>query len=171
MVPAVELNRSFARTGNKSATVWELLTGVLRHLWATHAHEDLHVIVDRQGGRFRYGRALAAAFPGVGLRVGLESPNHSEYQLEADEDGARRRMWLTFAEKAEERAFTVALGSCLAKYARELVMGAFNDYFGARQAGLAPTAGYTTDGRRWLADAAPALAALDLDRDVLARRR
>lgn len=171
VVPAIELNRSFARTNNKSASVWDLVAGILRHLWEELAHEHVHVIVDRQGGRFRYARPLARSFPGVALRVGRESPDRSEYQLESRGEEPRRRMWLTFAEKAEDRAFTVALGSCFAKYARELCMGAFNRYFGARQEGLAPTAGYTTDGRRWLEEAAPALAGLDLRRDVLARRR
>ncbi len=171
VVPAIELNRSFARTDNKSHTVWEVVEAILRHLWLELATENLHVIVDRQGGRFRYGRLLQRGFPGAQVRVGHESPDHSEYHIEEQTESGRRRMWLTFAEKAEDRSFTVALGSCFAKYARELCMGAFNAYFSAAQPGLAPTAGYTTDGRRWLEEAAPLLETLALPREVLARRR
>ena len=171
VVPAVELNRSFARTDNKSHTVWEVVESILGHLWEEFATERLHVIVDRQGGRFRYGRLLQRSFPGAQVKVGHESPDHSEYQLEEDSDAGRRTMWLTFAEKAEDRSFTVALGSCFAKYARELCMRAFNSYFGASQPDLAPTAGYTTDGRRWLSEAAPLLERLALPSEVLARRR
>ena len=79
-------------------------------------------------------------------------------------------MWITFAEKAETRAFTVALASCLAKYARELAMGAFNRYFGALQPDLKPTAGYTSDGRRWLRDATPMLRRAGIAREVLVER-
>lgn len=171
VVPAVELNRSFARTDNKSHTVWEVVQAILRHLWQEFASEDLHVIVDRQGGRFRYGRLLQRSFPGAQVRVGHESPDHSEYNIEELTEAGRRTMWLTFAEKAEDRSFTVALGSCFAKYARELCMGAFNSYFTAGQPGLAPTAGYTTDGRRWLREAASLLERLDLPREVLTRQR
>lgn len=171
VIPAAELNRSFARTNNKSSTVWEIVAGILRHLWLEYGHEDLHVIVDRQGGRFRYGRPLGHSFPGASVRVGHESPTLSEYKLEQRDGELLRRMRLTFAEKAEDRAFTVALGSCFAKYARELCMQAFNDYFGALQQDLKPTAGYTTDGRRWLKDAAPLLAGLELPREQLVRQR
>lgn len=171
LVPAGELNRSFAATNNKSLSVWECVRGIVDYLWREFADQNLHLIVDRQGGRFRYARLLNRAFPGVRLRVGVESPDHSEYLLESDEGGTGRTMWLTFAEKAETRAFTVALGSCLAKYARELAMGAFNRYFEALQPDLIPTAGYTTDGRRWLRDAAPALQSAGIDQEVLVRSR
>ncbi len=172
VTPAGELNRSFERTGNKSATVWQLLSGILEHLWREYGDEDPHVIVDRQGGRFRYGRLLGQLFPEARVRVGHERPEQSDYRIETAAPGEPERcMRLTFAERAEDRAFTVAVGSCLAKYARELSMEAFNAYFSALQPGLAPTAGYTTDGRRWLADAEPALRAGAIDREVLLRRR
>jgi ribonuclease HII len=173
LIPAGELNRSFDRTQNKSATVWSMVGSILRYLWEQHGHQGVHVIVDRQGGRFRYGQLLRESFPGVQVQVGKESPDHSEYRLESDPALQTRssRMRLTFAEKAEDRAFTVALGSCLAKYARELAMEAFNGYFQALQPGLAPTAGYTTDGRRWVQDAAGTLDRNQIDREVLIRRR
>jgi ribonuclease HII len=80
-------------------------------------------------------------------------------------------MKILFAEKAERRSFAVALASCLAKYARETAMDAFNSYFGELSESLEPTAGYTTDGRRWLEDAADLLARLELPRECLVRER
>ncbi len=50
-------------------------------------------------------------------------------------------------------------------------MGAFNRYFGNLQPDLRPTAGYTTDGRRWVRDAASTLEKVGIDREVLVRRR
>jgi hypothetical protein len=170
VVPAGELNRSYERTGNKSATVWERLAPLLRHLWDAHAAEGLELFVDRQGGRWRYRALLARLFPEAELAVERESEEHSEYRLRA-EDGSDRRLRLTFAERAESRAFGVALASCLAKYTRELCMAAFNAYFARLQPELRPTAGYAQDGRRWLAEAAPALERSGLPRAVLVRER
>ena len=50
-------------------------------------------------------------------------------------------------------------------------MCAFNEYFHERAPELKPTAGYTTDARRWLRDAEPLLAALPLAPTALVRRR
>ncbi len=169
LIPAGELNRSFRRTRNKAATVWTRVASILRHLWSAYGAEDPHVIVDRQGGRFHYAVPLEAAFPEARLRVGTESPSHSEYRLEDRDGGASMRV--TFAERAEDRAFSVALASCIAKYTRELAMLAFNGYFGARQPDLSPTAGYTTDGRRWVREAEATLRAEGIDPELLIRRR
>jgi hypothetical protein len=50
-------------------------------------------------------------------------------------------------------------------------MNAFNAYFGALQPGLRPTAGYVTDGRRWLAEARTALARAGVEEKNLVRER
>ena len=50
-------------------------------------------------------------------------------------------------------------------------MEAFNNWFEARQPGLKPTAGYTTDGRRWLEDARPLLTGLQRLRRVKVESR
>ncbi len=80
-------------------------------------------------------------------------------------------MRLEFQAKGEEHSFAVALASCIAKYAREIAMSGFNRYFEAHQPNLKPTAGYTTDGRRWLAEAESALASTGVARGVLVRDR
>lgn len=169
VVPAGELNASYDKTHNKSESVWEMMLEVLQHLWRTQGEACPWVVVDRQGGRMRYGPQLARGFPEAAVSLLHEDERCSEYKL-VERAGARA-MQVQIVEKAEEKSFSVALASCLAKYARELSMGAFNRYFGDLQPGLSPTAGYTLDGRRWLEEAQPALDRASLPRQVLVRER
>lgn len=166
-VPAGELNDSFRRTENKAATQWAIVARIVRWLWARHAREGLSLVVDRLGGRRHYAALLRELFPGGGVETVAEERGHAEYRVR-DGEG---RLRILFAERGEERSFSVALASCLAKYSRELAMRGFNAYFEELQPGLKPTAGYTTDGRRWLADAGPALARAGVPRSVLVRER
>jgi hypothetical protein len=173
VVPAGELNASFAETNNKSATVWYRLEEILHHLWDAYGAAGLRVVVDRQGGRWHYGPLLGKGFPDASVRLVTEAPGFSEFELLGRASGAAhgRRMRLAFAERAEDESFAVALASCAAKYTRELAMRAFNAYFEALQPGLAPTAGYRQDGHRWLADARGALAVAAVPHRLLERTR
>lgn len=173
VLPVSELNASFARTENKSLTHWETSAVVLRYLWERYAHESLDVWVDRHGGRMHYARLLRDTFPECSVDVVSELPAHSQYELfgHADESGRAPSMRIAFAERAESASFAVALASCLAKYVRETCMHAFNAYFASLQPGLKPTAGYTTDGRRWIGDAEAAIARSGIKREALVRGR
>ena len=169
VVPAAELNASYAETENKATTVWARVQEVLARLWALRARAPLFVTVDMLGGRRHYGSLLARAFPEAEVRLVSETPLCSSYALAArDGNGA---MALSFRVRGERHSFAVALASCLAKYARELEMRAFNAYFAALAPELRPTAGYRGDGSRWLEDAAAALEKCGLARDVLVRQR
>ncbi|MBL8860441.1 MAG: hypothetical protein JNK02_00370 [Planctomycetes bacterium] len=168
VVPAGALNASFARTHSKALTHWEQCAPFLSRLWREHAPEGVDLVVDRHGGRVRYGELLTQTFPGARVTTRSETPARSEYTLA---DGAGRRLRVAFAEKADAGSFPVALASCAAKYARELAMEGFNAHFASYQRGLAPTAGYVTDARRWLVDALPALAAAGVDPLDLVRTR
>ena len=140
----------------------------------------------------RYAHLLAETFTLCSIHVVRETPPLSEYVVVEqvaqhdclhDHDpahgnsGARARgrtggrMRIIFAERAETSSFAVALASCLAKHARETCMNAFNAYFESLQPGLKPTAGYVTDGRRWLLDAGPAIARSGIRRADLVRER
>jgi hypothetical protein len=176
LVPASELNASYRETDNKGATVWERCREVIRHVWTRHGEEAPDLTVDLLGGRMHYGGLLSEAFPEAQVSRLFEGQEHSAYVL--DEDGASadaswlpRRMRIDFRAKGEDASFAVALASCLAKYAREVVMTGFNDYFHAHAPELEPTAGYTTDGRRWLEDARSAIASCGVADDVLVRTR
>jgi len=173
VVPAGELNASFAATGSKSTTLWDKTAEVLVHLWSAFGAEGLRVVADAQGARTNYGPPLSLTFPRALVRLLHEGPGFREYELveSASDDSPARRMRLCFAPRADQSAFTTALASCLAKYARETVMEAFNAYFAALQPDLAPTAGYRSDGWRWLDDARPALRAAALDGLLVRRER
>ena len=173
VIPAGELNASFAETGNKSASVWHRLEEILQLLWTRFGPAGLRVVVDRQGGRWHYGPLLGRGFPDASVRLLTEAPGFSEFELiERNPSGASpRRMRLAFAERAEDVSFAVALASCAAKYSRELAMRAFNAYFEELQPGLAPTAGYRQDGHRWLRDAREALGAASVAPELLQRTR
>jgi len=175
VVPAAELNASYAETDNKALSVWLKTLAVLRHLWEAHAHEHPWVTVDILGGRLHYGPHLARGFPDASVSLIGERSGHAAYRLEArgpsGSSGPGRAMRLDFRAKGEEHSFPVALASCLAKYARELVMDAFNAYFRALDPALAPTAGYRSDGQRWMREAREALARAALEPAVLVRQR
>ncbi len=163
------LNDSFARTQNKSLTHWEFSAPLFRRVYEQHGADGVELWVDRHGGRSHYGPLLGRAFPEALVEWIDESPQRSRYSIRSRD--RTRRMRIVFSEKAERFSFAVALGSCLAKYARESAMAAFNDYFATHSPGLAPTAGYTTDARRWLADADALLAQLELPREQFVRER
>lgn len=169
LAPAAELNESWARTGNKADTVWELVAAVLARAWELRTRGPVLATVDMLGGRRRYGSRLARAFPGASVTLVEERPERSAYRLE--ERGGGGRMELEFRVKGESHSFPVALASCCAKYARELEMAALNAYFARFQPELVPTAGYRQDGARWLAEAAPALERSGVPRAALVRER
>ena len=173
LVPARELNASYARTNSKGATMLELTFSVLTHLWRSFGGEGLTVVVDRQGGRAHYGPALARAFPDASVSLVEERRGTSSYRLEGRAAGPMAGAWmdLAFTERAEDHSFPAALASCLAKFGREMSMAAFNRHWARAVPDVKPTAGYTTDGRRWLEDAGAAVAAADLPRDWLVRER
>lgn len=170
--PAGALNASYARTQNKARTLWEKTEPILQYLLQEYGMQDLHVTIDRHGGRLHYAELLIQSFPLCTLECGAEGRGGSTYRLQVRaEDGTRRSMTLLFVEKADRVAFPTALASCFAKYGRETCMHAFNAYFGDLQPGLRPTAGYTLDGRRWIEEAAPALERSGVEKAVLIRDR
>ena len=169
LVPASELNASFASTANKAESVWEKVLEVLRHAWQLRAHGPVRATVDMLGGRRRYGPHLARAFPEAVVTLASERTGCSAYRLAA-RDG-KGPLALEFRVRGDRDSFVTALASCAAKYARETEMRAFNAFFARLQPDLAPTAGYRGDGSRWLSEAAPALARCGLARESLVRTR
>ncbi len=174
VVPEAELNRSFQASGSKGATEWHYAARIVERLWRRFCVEEavpLKLVIDRLGGRSRYGRLLESALPECEIVGRREGSQRSEYLLGPRRGGQGERLRVLFAERAEQGSFAVALASCLAKYARETAMQAFNEYFCARQSGLKPTAGYTSDGRRWLREAEAALRASGIGPERLVRTR
>ena len=109
--------------------------------------KELTLVIDRLGGRTHYCELLTKAWPKHKVQILAEGKTLSRYKI-------GKRCELLFAEKGEDRAFPTAAASCIAKYVRELCVDRINAWFTRKLPDLAPTAGYYTDGRRFLKDVA-----------------
>lgn len=145
-----EFNRAIGRLGSKSKAEFEVICRVIADLWGRQRH--MAVFCDRQGGRERYGHALHAEFPECDISALFESPKLSTYELSIPSVEGQPRLFIAFAEKGESRTLPVALASMGAKYVREVMMQQFNQWWAQHDGALKPTAGYYTDGKRWLQD-------------------
>jgi ribonuclease HII len=103
---------------------------------------------DRLGGRKFYSDILASV-PSFNMIHSYETDKLSHYILE---DNKNRELQIEFEVGADDKHLPVALASMVAKYTREKVMEHMNNYFIKLHPGLKPTAGYWTDGHRFLRD-------------------
>ncbi len=138
--PALTFNRLLKMTGNKSSACQIILNPLLREA----AELSENVIVDRQGGRRYYGDWLIELFPGSPLRALRETKEVSGYET--------GKTHIEFRVKADALCFETALASMFAKYSRELCMKAFNAYWQNLSPDLKKTAGYYSDGQRFIGE-------------------
>ncbi len=143
-----QLNQMLDATRNKGSTLFSTAVVHLDYLIRTHGHEGLVIYCDRQGGREHYGALLRLMFDDWSLEVTSEADGYSEYRLMRGSNAVR----VIFCERAETRCMPVAIASMLSKYLREALMSRFNAYWNAMLPGVVPTAGYYTDGSRFLRD-------------------
>lgn len=168
LVPAPAFNAIVAGSGSKGT----VLVGGLLELLAdavarVPADGELLVLCDKLGGRNAYAPLLSAAFPGGWVVTVREGPAESCYRI----DGLGREITVAFRPKADGDSVSVALASMLAKYLRELCMRQFNRFWATHVPGLAPTAGYPVDAKRYYAAIEPAMARLGLAADAVWRCR
>lgn len=171
-VDVEEWNQLIADTDNKSKAHFhayaEVLGTLLLRLFGRLQSDDhAHLIADRCGGRMHYRHDLQRLCPDANVTVLAEAAGLSRYLLAQ----RQRTVQITFAERAEDRAFPTALASCCAKYLRELMVECLNRWFRRQVPDLKPTAGYYVDGHRFLADVAPQIESLQLPRHRLVRVR
>jgi ribonuclease HII len=164
---AREYNDLIDRTDNKSAVTFGVTCSLLRWLWDEFAEQNMHITVDRQGGRMHHRTMLQQVFEEASLRIIEESTKRSAYLLRT----AGREVTVEFIVEAESHSLPTALASMLSKYLRELHMELFNGFWAQHVEDLKPTAGYFQDGRRFLGEIAPAIEALDVDTRLLIRQR
>ena len=160
-----ELNQFSKATGSKSAVSELALLRLLCELREKFADVELCVACDRQSGRTRYLKPLQRAFPEAMIRIHEENDRESRYQVI---DG-KQNMFISFEAESEQRHLPVALASMTAKYVRELSMRRMNAFFANLLPGIAPTAGYVEDGRRFLEVIRPHLSKWGLEIDRLVR--
>ena len=167
VVPERAYNRMVAATRNKASVLFSTSALHLDHLLRAHGHAGLVIVCDRQGGREHYGPLLRLMFEEWSLTVVAEVDGRAEYHLRRGESVVR----VHFRERAESACLPVAVASMLAKYLREALMRRLSAYWQARVPGLAGTAGYYTDGMRFLNDIAAARAAMGVcDADLIRSR-
>jgi hypothetical protein len=189
---AGQYNRLVHKTRNKAVVLQGLALRVVARILRDVADQRVRLYVDRLGGRIRYRESLSTALAACDLQILEESPERSAYRfvLERGRRSSRppgrprfqrptgtsaatpmRVCEIEFVTAGDSRHFPVALASIYSKYLRELYMHVFNRYWSGKMGKLRPTAGYYSDARRWLGEAAPMLDRLSIDRGMLVRQR
>ena len=160
-------NQMVAAMKNKANVLFCATSRLIKKAYDLFSDDDLHIIVDRQGGRIRYRKNLQRLFENLELRILHESPTTSSYELQAN----RKRMRVHFVVGADGRFLPVSLASMVSKYLRELQISNINRYFTGLSGDLKPTAGYWKDGLRFIEDIHTNLPHLRFDNTRLIRCR
>lgn len=166
-LPEGHYNRLVSNTRNKAVVSLGLGLRIIDRVMKMAPSESLRICLDRQGGRTHYRESITTAMPGYDIHVLEETANRSAYRLER----SSRTCAIEFVTEGERHHFPVALASIYSKYLRELYMHQFNRYWCQHHADLKPTAGYYTDAKRWLSEAAPTIRRLNVDQSLLVRQR
>lgn len=146
VVPERRFNDSLG-DGNKADLLFRISAGVFERLEAhRRPGETVVTLFDRQGGRRFYGPPLQQRWPSCLVSPLSEKPRRSEYRIQLP----RGATHVAFEVEADGSAPHVGLASMLAKCLREKFMSLFNGHFAPSCPGVAPTAGYRQDARRWL---------------------
>jgi len=160
-------NTMIQNVRNKAQVLFGTTTRLIQSMLDRFPEHDAHILVDRQGGRVHYREHLLRSFPEMELRIIQESERCSAYALRS----RSRAVHMSFEVGADERHLPVSLASMVSKYVRELLMDSVNRYFARMSPSLKPTAGYWTDGLRFLDDLARCVPDLQIDRHRLVRCR
>jgi hypothetical protein len=171
VVDVGEYNRTVGATRNKSVTLFDVTSRLLVFLWQRLWHHgqpgSVRIHADHQGGRIRYRPGLQRVFADCQFKILDETDTASGYHM----SDTTRSAELFFSVQSDSRHLPVALASMVCKYIRELLMELFNRFWARHVPDLADTAGYYTDGKRFLSDIAAAIEALGIPRELLERSR
>ena len=160
-------NKLVSKVKNKSTVLFTSICSLMLDLIEKYGNQNLHIIVDRQGGRTNYIQPLQKMFPDFSLRVIRVIDQESSYELKRGNCSAK----IHFLVKGDDRFLPVALASMTSKYLRELLMTSFNGYFCDKNPEIVPTAGYWTDGQRFIKDLQQFLPELVVDDNILIRQK
>ena len=161
-------NRLVGNTDNKAVVLLGLTLRLVQRIHEAFPDAVMNVIIDKQGARDHYGRALMRAFDGRRLKIVEEGRDHSVYEMVH----ARRPPWrVCFRQRGDSRSLPVALASMFSKYQREALMVCFNRFWASNVPGLKSTAGYYQDGLRFLKDIELQIEKLGIARERLVRAR
>jgi ribonuclease HII len=160
-------NNMVAAVKNKSNVLFSATSHLIKKAYDDFGQDDLHIVVDRQGGRVHYRKNLQLMFGDMQLKILLESPKTSSYELKTD----GKSMRVHFVVGADRRFMPVSLASMVSKYLRELLIDNINRYFIGFNSNLRPTAGYWQDGLRFIREIETSLANIKFDSNLLIRCR
>jgi ribonuclease HII len=161
-----EFNRLVEQHGSKGTLLSHATLELAAQSLAPLRSGPILVLCDKHGGRNAYRQLLSEWFPEWLVEVYREGREESLYRF----GPAERRIEFRFRAKGET-CLPTALASMASKYLRELSMRAMNAFWRARVPGLAPTAGYPADAKRFKAAIAAAQAALGIDDRAVWRSR
>lgn len=139
-------NQRMALTRNKASIVVEHMLQLIDEAGRQCSDGDMHVHVDRLGGRDDYRGLLALAFPDRHVHVLEVSDMCSRYRLASQTND----WFIDFTVDGDAKHMPIALASMTAKYLREAVMERFNEFWRSWMPTLVPTAGYHNDAQRFL---------------------
>jgi len=148
-----EFNKIVDATGSKAAVVVNSVLKLIQQILSIASFLNVKRILiycDRLGGRMYY-EGMLKNLPDFTMYNLEESSMISKYKLISDKK-TERRLDIQFEVGADDKRFPVALASMIGKYIREKVMQHMNEYFIKLQPDLKSTAGYWTDGHRFLRD-------------------
>ena len=160
-------NTMVSNVKNKARVLFTAASILIKNAFDNFAGDDLQIIIDRQGGRMHYRKALQLMFSDMELKILQESQTASSYELQTNGKGMR----LHFVVNADEQFLPVSLASMVSKYLRELLIGCMNRYFVGFHPSLRPTAGYWKDGLRFIEDLKTYLPHLQIDNNQFIRCR
>jgi len=169
VVPTPRFNRIVDESGSKATVLGRGLVELIAEL-TTHeipGTEPLLILCDKQGGRNFYTPMLQDAFPDGWVIAERESAEESRYRVEL----LPRAVTVTFRPRADGDSVAVALASMVCKYLREVCMRQFNRFWATHVPGIAPTAGYPVDAKRFYAEIQPAMAKLGVTADQVWRKK
>ncbi|MEI6239271.1 MAG: hypothetical protein WCR51_02665 [Planctomycetia bacterium] len=158
-----EFNRLLDSGLNKSDVLSQTTLDLAATIRERFTAGETIIWCDRHGGRKSYAALVGRHFAAPLVQTLEETPGRSAYAVPA------ARLLIDFSVGGEAR-LPVAVASMTAKYVRELAMEAFNAVWTQRVPGLAPTAGYPVDARRWRTEATDGIRAAGITLDELWRR-
>lgn len=160
-------NDMVQKVNNKSTVLFMAVCRLVDEIIKSTQHRNYHFIIDRQGGRTRYTHQLRTMFSDMELKILAEQEDLSSYQLSTSYKNVR----IDFCVRADANHLPVCLASMASKYLREQLMGCINSYFVSQCGELKPTAGYWTDGKRFINDLKVIAPQIQYDPNQLIRSR
>lgn len=171
VITARRFNQAYEQGQNKadllSESTLQLIGDLLDRCRGDEPRVD--IFCDRHGGRRYYAPVVQHALAATAVTVDRETHDESIYRIESPDGDGRIR----FTVNGDSFA-PVAFSSMHAKYLRERFMQSLNRFFQDRHrepTPLRPTAGYSRDANRFLADIQPIVRREQIDHDALVRCR